>query len=163
MELATYQSLINLTNNIHNNIMISTMTIPATSQSTPPLPLSWLPYTQTLIRSQSEVAQLSHEVSLALLHITAKEHSPSLTFRKTKQLADKKRILYAAQNESARAQRRLDRLQKRVGEWDKSKCEPTTPMVEMQGRSAMDILGEIEESLGDALQELKEVVRREEQ
>ncbi|CAO2653605.1 Nn.00g030160.m01.CDS01 [Neocucurbitaria sp. VM-36] len=129
-----------------------------TPTSISPLHSEWETYDHTLTRNKEEIHHLDSEVDRALLRISAEEQALlNNEFRRSNQIADKKRILYAARNASARAQRRLDRLQTKVGCWDKLKCSPTTPMTEMQGRSAMDIFKEIEESLEDAMLELQEV------
>lgn len=115
-------------------------------------------YDNTLIRNKEEINHLDSEVDRALIRISAEEQALlDHELRRSNRIADKKRVLFAARNASARAQRRLDRLQTKVGCWDKMKCSPTTPMTEMQGRSVMDIFKEIEESLEDAMMELQEV------
>ena len=127
-----------------------------------PLDSEWTTYDHTLTRNKEEINHLDNEVDRALVRISAEEQALlNNEFRRSNRIADKKRVLYAARNASARAQRRLDRLQNKVGCWDKMKCSPTTPMMEMQGRSAMDIFKEIEESLEDAMMELQEVSRAE--
>lgn len=123
----------------------------------------WNIYDLSVAKIQDEIVHLNAEIERAQIRVNAEEQAiVKNPFRTTDKAEDKNHILHAARKISARAQRRLDRLHKRIDDWDRNECSPTIELLEMHERSLMDILKEIKTSLEDEMVEAEKIINAEE-